>query len=352
MPNFASLPLFDPGNPFLLHWIYAMEEKGWHAQPLIWWPVSLFKHRKRIPVIVFHFPNSYWRSPSAAKTRLRALAFRLMVRLAKAIGYKMVWAANNAMPHDPKYPELEIAQRRWILRHFDLVAGFARNTRRDLEAAVGPFATPFVEGVHGHYEGLYPATAPVPDLIRRHGLDPAKFRLLLVLSDKPYKGQIPFLEAWVEARTEGLQLVLAGPAPGSMLRLIESLPGDVVHVSKGERIPHYVLGDLHRACDMVALPYLRITTSGAYFLALTLDRPVLAPDLPFFRMHTGEGKGVALLYDHAAGRPAARDAISRLACEAFAADAFAMAALREQFTWGRFAESAAPAFDALLGNRR
>ncbi|MEO6096569.1 MAG: hypothetical protein ABIW76_13025 [Fibrobacteria bacterium] len=348
MRSFASLPLLDPWNPFQIHWIYAMEERGWRAEPLIWWPVSLFKHRKSIPVIVFHFPNAYWRTRDMRLARIKAWVFRLMFILAKRLGYKLVWVANNVLPHDALHPQLELTQRRWMLDRFDLVIGVARNTRKDLEAALGPFDTPFVEGVHGHYEGLYPPTAAREDLIRRFGFDASKLRLLLVLSDKPYKGHSPFLEAWTHAETKGLQLVVAGKASPAIAAQIKVLPGDVLRVGPDRRIAHYEMGDLLHACDMVALPYLRVTTSGAYFLALTMGRPVLAPDLPFFKSHTGGGKGIAQLYPNSGGIEALRESISALARTGFSPDTDALLALKKQFTWRRFAEAVAPAFDALV----
>ena len=43
------------------------------------------------------------------------------------------------------------------------------------------------------------------------------------------------------------------------------------------------LADLLQACDCVALPYWRITGSGALLTALTMARGVVASDLSFFR---------------------------------------------------------------------
>jgi glycosyltransferase involved in cell wall biosynthesis len=348
MKSFANMPFLDPWSPHMLLWIYGMEEQGWHAQPMVWWPVSLFKHRRKIPVIVFHWPNTYWRTSDESKARFRAFLFRCMVRLAKALGYKLAWVVNNVLPHDAQHVALETAQRKWILRHFDLVIGYARNARQDLEALLGPLEIPYVEGVLGHYEGLYPASAGKAELVARFGLDGGKFRLLLVLSDRPYKGQTPFLEAWAMAETQGLQLVLAGRAAPAMDALVKSLPGDVVRVYADRRIPHYELGDLHRACDMVALPYRKITTSAAYFMAITLDRPVLAPDLPFFRLHTGEEKHVAFLYDHAGGTEAIRACLAALAKDGFPEDPPAFRKIKELYTWRKAAAAIAPAFDALV----
>lgn len=349
--SFASMPFIDPWSPHLIHWIFAMEERGWLAQPMIWWPVSLFKHRRRIPIIVFHWPNTYWRMPSERKARSRALIFRLMVRLAKFLGYKLVWIVNNVLPHDAKHKDLEIAQRKWIVKHFDLVVGFAKNARTDLEEVVGPLKTRYVGGVLGHYEGLYPATADRQELVSRFGVNAEKFSLLLVISDKPYKGHATFLEAWAKADTHGLQLVLAGPTPKSMLGMVKSLPGDVLHIGADQRVPHYALGDLHRACDMVALPYLRITTSAAYLLAITLDRPVLAPDLPFFKLHTGQEKPVALLYEHSRGVDSIGETLSALGRNGFTSHHSAYQELKDQYNWRNFAGILAPAFDDLVKNR-
>jgi glycosyltransferase involved in cell wall biosynthesis len=347
MPFFSPYPHFSTENPFLLHWLYAMEEHGWKAQPFIWWPISLLKYRYKIPVILFHFPDVYWRTDLLKKAKYRLFKFKAMIRLAKMLGYKLVWCANNVLPHDARYPDFEKAQRKWIMRNFDLIVGFARNTCQELEHEFGPLKIPFASGVHGNYEGLYPPSKSREELIQDMELDSQKIKILLLLSDKPYKGNLSFLKTWSSGHYPNLQLVLAGPAPDSMKDLIEKLCGDVRYISKHKRVSHYLLGDLYYACDIIGLPYRRITTSGAYMLALTLEKPVLAADLPFFKMHTDSD--TAVLYSATGGDKALADAFDLLNRGEFNKNSEAIRRLKQTFTWKNCANSIAPAFDRLIG---
>jgi glycosyltransferase involved in cell wall biosynthesis len=216
-----------------------------------------------------------------------------------------------------------------------------------LEHEFGPLKIPFASGVHGNYEGLYPPTKTEVELIRDLGLNPQKIKILLLLSDKPYKGNISFLKTWAAGNYSNLQLILAGPSPYKMKGLIEKLLGDVKHISKHKRVSHYLLGDLHRACDIIALPYHKITTSGAYMLALTMEKPVLAADLPFFKMHTDSG--TAILYSADGGDSALADALARINQGNLTINTDALRRLKRTFTWRNCADSIAPAFDQLLG---
>lgn len=348
MPSYASYPGPSLDNPFQIPWALAMEEHGWQVCSPVWWPGSLIRNRKRIPILLFHWPESYWRSNKLWKTQIAALRFRCMVRLAKALGYKLVWSAHNVMPHDHLSERVERLMRSWILANFDLVLGHAHNTLADLEQEFGPVTTQYLEAVHGHYEGLFCPSADTASLLRKFDLSPEKQKVLLILSGKKYKGQLQFLQAWGARKWEHLQLVVAGRVPVDFRVTLERLQGDVRHIG-ASGVPHNTLADLINCCDMLALPYRRITTSGAYFLALTCRKPVIAPDLPFFTLHSKPSS--ALLYggDHSVSVIA--DALGRLDRREWAPNLQSLIDLRGQYTWARSAARVAEAFDHLAGEK-
>ena len=346
MSKYASYPGPSFDNPFQIPWALAMEDHGWHVLTPVWWPGSLFRNCGRIPIILFHWPESYWRSEQLWRSYLKAAKFLIMVRLAKLLGYKLVWSAHNVMPHEYLSESLERKMRLWILSHFDLILGHAHNTLEDLQAEFGEFHLPYAEAVLGHYEGLYNPSADRETLLKKWDLSPSKHKVLLMLSGKKYKDQANFLEAWSSGRWDHLQLILAGRVPPSLRQAIENLPGDVRHLGNNGT-PHNMLSDLMLCTDMLALSYRRITTSSAYFLAVTFFKPVLAPDLPFFLRHSREGS--ALLYRADQGSAGIAAALRKLDSSEWQVDHQALQELRSQYTWAKSSACVADAFDRLLG---
>lgn len=346
MPQYASFPGPCLDNPFQIPWAHAMEDHGWKVCSPSWWPGSLIRNRKRIPLLLFHWPESYWRSENLLDSQMKAFKFRCMVRLAKSLGYKMVWSAHNVMPHEYLSERLERRMRRWILGNFDLIVGHSLNTYDDLTVEFGALPSPYVEAVHGHYGSLFAPSADKASLLRKYGMNTDKQKVFLMLSGKAYKGQLPFLEAWNAASTNRLQLVLAGRTPSGFSQVVGGLAGDVLHIGS-DGLSHNMLADLLSCVDIMALPYSKITTSGAYFLALTCSVPVLAPNLPFFELHSSAG--TALLYGTDGGVLEIERALSRLDQEQWEPDYIALQQLKQRFTWAAAGSRIAKAFDLLVG---
>jgi len=345
---FASFPNIEIEHPFIINWANALEEHNWHLKTFIWWPISLLKYRKTIRILVFHFPNTFWRRSNLPLVLIHVLIFRLMFLFGKSLGYKFVWGAHNLLPHDPKYPKVEIAQRKWILKNFDLVIGFAKNTKEDIEINFGPLNIPYLATVLGHYEGLYKTDFDVLYLIKKYYLNPGKYRLLLIISDKNYKGHEKLLRAWSVAKTDGLQLIVAGAVPKALKGLIDKLTGDVIAVFQHGRIPHNAIAELYKVSDIVLLPYQKITTSGAFFLSVTLSCPVFAPNLPFFRDHMGDYSGLGLLYESNGGETAIAEALESLSTNPIVRDEETFIRLRQEYNWRKYAHTVAASFESLL----
>lgn len=327
MPNYASFPGPELSNPFQIPLAYALEEEGWSGRPMVWWPLSLWKHRKRIPILHFHWPESYWRASSQFRSYSRALKYVAMIWLAKLLGYKLVWSAHNVMPHFTSSEKLEKRMRLFILEQFDLVVGHAENCENDLINVFGISGKKYVLAPHGHYEGLYLPTESRDAVIRSLQTEQSTRLILLMGGRQDYKGVGDFIRVWVQrGRRSGMTLVITGELDQDLESLIVGR-NDVRR--RPQRPGRYELANLVAAADFVALPYRRITTSGAYFMALTLQVPVIAPTLPFFKQHSTHDS--ALLYDQ--NSTTGLEDVLRKAAEGWEPDRKQLAELKHKYDW-------------------
>jgi glycosyltransferase involved in cell wall biosynthesis len=189
------------------------------------------------------------------------------------------------MPHKLFSYKLELFARKFILRYFDLIINLAKNASLERLMITGVKPVREVLAIHGHYEDRYISV----NVINRETLGIPQESIVIFLHSnlKDYKGDIDFIDDFRENATQKLLLVVTGEIrkqEPSHPKII-FLPG---YKSEEE------MADLITLSDYFALPYKRITTSGAYMLAVTFKKPMITTDLPFFREHSL--KDTALFY--------------------------------------------------------
>lgn len=229
-------------------------------------------------------------------------------------GGSFVWTLHNEAPHDGRHLAVNDALAAKLAALADVVhvhswAGVAFARAR---LGVGPERLALIP--HGSYRPLYPAPAHPAGRSRAElGLAEAKRVLLLFGRLGAYKGGAELIEAFGAAAAEedGLWLLVAGKQVDPLVPALDRLPPAArrrVAVREGF-VPDEEVPRLFHAADMVAVPYRASLTSGTALLALSLDRPVLAPALPGLAELLADGVDAVL---HEPGSPAAlRAAIRR-----------------------------------------
>lgn len=102
---------------------------------------------------------------------------------------------------------------------------------------------------------------------------------------RPYRGFAELVEAFKELPDDALSLSIVGARRSDAYS--ESLAQSVLCARRvewdarrlsDEQLQRSILG-----AEIVCLPYVEVTNSGAALLALSLGRPVLVPDFPVFQ---------------------------------------------------------------------
>jgi glycosyltransferase involved in cell wall biosynthesis len=238
----------------------------------------------RAALLPWDVVHVHWPETVFDHTRLEAeLTTRALLRaidVARARGARLVWTAHNLRAHGRRHEEAEARFRaRWLRRLDGVIAltdaglAAARAAMPDL-AAVPAAVVP-----HPHYRGLYADTCTRAEARAALRL-PASARVLAFFGRvAAYKDVPALIGAFRAMRGEDLRLVIAGaPLDGAAeAEVRRAAAGDArVHLHlrfvPDAEAQHYL-----RAADVVVLPFREILNSGSALLALSFDRPVLAP---------------------------------------------------------------------------
>lgn len=235
--------------------------------------------------IVFHLhweDAVYRNEPDEASALAAAQRFLDGLESFVAGGGRVVWTVHNAQPHETRYPSVHRALVEVLPRLVD-VAHVHGHTAAAFVSERHGFAQNQIAVIpHGNY---LPHVHPLrgdPALCRESlGLPRGGRAVLLFGRLAAYKGGADLLRHFPGAG-EALHLVVAGRQVDRLDDALSNLPATArarVHVRDGD-VPEDELPQLFHAVDAVVLPYRAILTSGAAMLALSLERPVLAPAHP------------------------------------------------------------------------
>lgn len=269
-----------------------MKQFGWEASDFKYWKVrELFNNRGQCRIIHIHWPEAFWRKSSKPLVITFAAFFIIIFYLGRLLKYKWVWTAHNVIPHNSvTLPRLELIMRKFIISNFDAVIGMAHNAKSDLIKTFGNSGKQYVEAIHGNYEDYYPVELSRDQFLAQLNI-PDGVRIFLVMNTIPRdnRGVEEIVDMWCKYNPEDY-LLIAGNKPGNF----KSNGNCSKIIFYNGKIANDLIGSFFTYSDYLILNYKHITTSGLFFLALTFELPVIAPDLPFFCMHSS--KNTAILY--------------------------------------------------------
>jgi beta-1,4-mannosyltransferase len=246
--------------------------------------VDEYRHAKALKgqarLVHFHWPDGYINQPGLIKSWQRILLLGAMVCLLKLKGIKLVWTVHNTAPHDARRPRLSRWFMQWFIRRCDGFIFMSEANKNAFHQRYQPSPRSHYAIIpHGHYRSCYPPAIDSIQAKQKLGLDPRQKVLLCVGMIKPYKNIPGLMQAFAEAKVDGYQLVIAGKPDSTELRQeLESLKQPNIHLFL-RFIPDQELNLYMSAADVAILPYRAILNSGALLLALSYNRPVIAPHM-------------------------------------------------------------------------
>lgn len=251
--------------------------------------VNEYSHKKswlgRYDILHFHWPDGFINQPKLLKAFQRVMILTFVVASAKAKGTKLVWTVHNIVPHDAYHAKLSQYFMRWFIKQCDgliFMSELSKNTffehyqpQEELQWAIIP---------HGHYRTSYPPAIDKGQAKKQLGLPENKKVLLSFGMIKPYKNIDVLVDVFARANPAEYLLVIAGnPDTPQMAECLEALQATSDKVRLFLKfIPDEELSVFLSAADLVILPYKAILNSGALLLALSFNKPVIAPRIGAF----------------------------------------------------------------------
>ena len=222
----------------------------------------------------FKLPGNSKLAGRAAFAASKAFLF-----LAKLLRYRVVWTVHNVLPHQP-ITSNDLAVRRTLARIADAVIVHSTSTLPALAAAGIPVADAVVIP-HPSYVGRY-SNNETRESSRASLNLPADATVCLFLGRiEPYKNVPALIEAFAsvaKAHPDAF-LVVAGACKDPALKArLTAMIEPIDHATAVlRRISDDELGSFFAAANVVACPFLDVTTSGSAMLALSFGVPLVAP---------------------------------------------------------------------------
>lgn len=232
---------------------------------------------------------------SESELRLAAQDFLKAMRRLKDIGVKLIWTIHNRLPHDCSFPTVHIEFREELSALADVIHVMSEHAVAELEmlypiphdkVAVVPLPS---------YVGVYPDFAAQADCRVRLGLHADDLVIAAPGAIRPYK-QLDRLHRAIQAASartpERLRLVVAGaPSSGGVDDI-----GPTLAALRGDPwvtlIPHAIadrdMSEVVIASDVVSCAYDSPLVSAVSVLAISLSRPVIAPNRATSRWVLGD----------------------------------------------------------------
>jgi len=240
------------------------------------WPGPIVLHAHWFAGVFQRCTNDIQAAERLARLRDELLAFRART------GARFLWTAHNVFPHGNAHPSVFLELRQWLFETFDAVHVMQAAHVPVLEDAFARPAPYTFTVPHMTYDHCLPDCVSVAAARVHYGVAPEAFVFAYFGSIAPYKNLERMLEAFERVRDTARRPVRAiiGGVPsdaGTVQRLQARWGADPDVQLVMRTIPDHEVQYLHRAADVMVLPYGETLNSGAAFMAASFGKPFIMP---------------------------------------------------------------------------
>lgn len=283
------LPIRLSGNKYMDLLVDSLRRSGLAVEPIN--KRNLGKPG-RGDVVHLHWPSFLYSGRNAAATTAKTAFFLFFLLYLKARGIRIVWTVHNVWPHSGGATRYHRTMRTILCAFCSRIIVMGEASKQEVVRLFRAKPSKLVQIPHGHYKEAYSLSGI--DIRQRYGIPQGAYLFLFVGRLSPYKGLDLLLSSFAAMADENTHLLVAGePSDGFDASKLSGM-GSNLHVSLGF-VKDEELADYVAASDAVVLPYRNITTSGTAILALSFNRPVVAPDIGLLRDYLNSD--VSILYD-------------------------------------------------------
>lgn len=228
----------------------------------------------------------HWTSPILQSSadiddaRRRRTLFEKAVSDALARGTRLAWSIHNALPHDVRFRDEEIALCSFLSEHASRIHILSSRTEEFVGGLYPLDPAKLARVPHSSYWGVYDQSITRDEAREQLGLGDADTVVGFVGQLRPYKGVDELIGAVksLQRVDDSVVLLLAGKTWPADLEVFTELLADSPRVIRSHTfVPDDELPTWLRAIDVMALPYRAVLNSGSIALAATFGVPVVTP---------------------------------------------------------------------------
>jgi glycosyltransferase involved in cell wall biosynthesis len=241
---------------------------------------------KHVDIIHVHWPDLAISGRNLPRVIARSAWLLGRLAIGKLKGAKIVWTVHNLAPHDHSNRFLSRIYWRLFFGLLDGAIFLTMRAQEQAKSALPALQTKLVAVIpHGHYRPVMLATDYVhgKSLARdKHQLPQDKFIYLYFGRLRDYKNVDTLVQEFLALSEPDAVLLIAGFCGANEQRQqwLNQIAAAHNNIRLDLRhVPEATLFEYLEACDLVVLPFKQILNSGSVMMALSADRPVVAPHI-------------------------------------------------------------------------
>ncbi|WP_458108817.1 glycosyltransferase [Arthrobacter sp. R3-55] len=223
---------------------------------------------------------------SYATAKKKIQDFRTAVGDIKSKGGKIIWTLHNIIPHDSRYPDLEMQIQQYLAEEADVLHVLSDASAEMMSAALTIDKNKLVNVPHPNYRLTYEDYVTRSNARLEFGIGPNDRVYVLLGALKAYKGLDRLLKAFDEFSSQDpdtRRVLLVGGMADDSQEVADFVKKCLKHPNvliEPKKVPNHLVQNYMRAADIGLAPYTRMLNSGAVLLYQSFDLPVIASDVP------------------------------------------------------------------------
>ncbi len=236
------------------------------------------EHAGQFDVMHWHWPSHEYQRRTETETRAAMEALVGELRVARDLGWRLVWTAHNLYPHDRTFHAIDREFRSRLVELSTALIAHCDVAAEALRTEFQPSA-PIHVIPHGHFIDVLPASVARADERAALGIPPDAFAYGFIGNLLPYKGLEELIDAYRAVDPGDAWLLISGgvqPEYGRQLRA-SLLDHPRIVLRTFDYAPGEAFVRVLEASDVIVLPFRASTTSGSLVQALSWPRPAIVP---------------------------------------------------------------------------
>ncbi|WP_276248635.1 glycosyltransferase [Haladaptatus sp. YSMS36] len=280
--NVTHLPDFTRSNPYQQALVDSLNQKGVSATLASGYPIdSVYEiFKSNTDIIHFHWVSPYIQSKGKYSSLLKSRTFLFLQKIAKSLGYTIVWTVHNIGGHESQHKEIEYRTLQKFSTYCDHIIVHCRHAGKLLSSKIEADPTNVSVIPHGNYIYKYDNEVAKSEARSRFNFKPNETVFLHLGQIRRYKQVNKLIKSFDELSCGNDKLIIAGSVDeGVEFKSLNSiLQSDDIQF-EDRYIPDNELQYYFNACDVVVLPYRDILTSGSIIMAMGFKKPIIAPSI-------------------------------------------------------------------------